>query len=344
MIDHEKYLVPSNLEIIKAIEKLNNLKHKVLFILDFSGKLMGSISDGDIRRWIIKSNKKTAKCSEIMNEECIYSKKKDLAKAQKKALSKGVSLIPIVDSEMIVIGVYESSFLLTEKKKNTILIMAGGKGTRLLPLTENVPKPMIEVGGKPIIERIIEKLLREGFENIVLSLGHLSNVIENYISNSEFKDNISFIKEDKPLGTAGALSNIDIEKTNFPILVTNGDILCECNLSSVIEKAESENYDGIMLCKEENFTFPFGVVECKDQQWLGIKEKPTFQYKVNAGIYVLSEKIIKLVNKNDFLDMPKLFEIAKNNKLKLGIECTNQYWIDIGRHETLNSANNYFQS
>jgi len=342
MINYKKYLVHKNTDIISAIKTLESLTHKVLIIIDEKDKLCGTISDGDVRRWIISKDGKKS-CESLMNSDCIFAKFDNVDEMLNLAKKRGVSLIPLVNQDNEVIGVHETEFLRTERKANTAVIMAGGKGTRLLPLTQSIPKPMIEVGGKPIIKRIIDKLIVEGFENIVISLGHLSEVIENYVKNSNFNANIVFSKEEKPLGTAGALANIKKLGINYPILVTNGDILCECNLSRVLDKAQDNKYDGIMLGKEEKFTMPFGVIEHDNGRWKGITEKPIYKFIINAGIYMLSESMIELINKEEYLDMTNLFEKAYKQNFKLGVEYTNQYWIDIGRYETLESANKYFE-
>ena len=344
MHNYKKYTINKNEELITALRNLNSLTHKILIVIDENNKLCGTISDGDLRRWFIKSSKEGFTCKDIMNPNCIYAKKDNLNEIVKQAHIKKLSLIPIVNESCKVIDAHEVPIELKEKKLNTVVIMAGGKGTRLLPITQNIPKPMIKVGGKPILARIIEKLIQEGFENIIISLGYLSEVIENFINKNNYQANIIFVYEDKPLGTAGALASIDRKNTNFPILVTNGDILCEINYQKLIDRAEKEGYEGIMLSKNEEIFIPFGVINQKKGRWLGLEEKPSFSYLVNAGIYLISENMIKLINKNEYLDMPQLFERSSKNNIPLGVEITNDFWIDIGRHETLKVADKYFNN
>ena len=234
MHNYKKYTINKNEELLSALKQLNSLTHKILIVIDENNELCGTISDGDLRRWFIKSSKEGITCKDIMNPSCIYAKKNNLNEVVKQAQIKRVSLIPIVNDFKKVIDMHEVPIKLKEKKLNTVVIMAGGKGTRLLPITENIPKPMIKVGGKPILARIIEKLIEEGFENIIISLGYLSEVIENFINENNYPANIIFVYEDKPLGTAGALASIDKKNTNFPILVTNGDILCEIDYKSLL--------------------------------------------------------------------------------------------------------------
>ncbi len=343
MIEYKKYIVNENQNIIEALNILNELTHKVLIVTNQEGKLCGTITDGDFRRWIINKDKK-GPCKLLMNTNCLFANEDNLDIIVAKAKKKGVSLLPLVNKFGFVIGAYEIEIILTEKKENTVVIMAGGKGTRLLPLTKNIPKPMIEVGGKPIIARILDKLIIEGFENIIISVGYLSEVIEEYINKTDFDASIIFSKEDVPLGTAGSLSQICKKEVNYPILVTNGDILSECNYNKIVEKVKVNKFDGIMLGKEEKYTIPYGVIEHTDKNWEGIVEKPTYSFMINAGIYVLSESMIELIEDNKYLDMPTLFKKANELNFKLGVESTSQYWIDIGRHETLESANNYFKS
>ena len=344
MHNYKKYTINKNEELLTALRNLNSLTHKVLIVVNENDVLCGTISDGDLRRWFIKSSKEGVTCMDIMNPNCIHAKKGNLNEIVKQAHMKGVSLIPIVNDSNKVIDAHEVPIKLKEKKLNTVVIMAGGKGTRLLPITQNIPKPMIKVGGKPILARIIEKLIQEGFENIIISLGYLSEVIEDFINKNNYQANINFVYEDKPLGTAGALSSIDKKNTNFPILVTNGDILCEIDYQKLFDRAEKECYEGIMLSKNEEIFIPFGVINEKEGKWLGLEEKPSYSYLVNAGIYLVSESMIKLIKKNEYLDMPQLFERASKKNIPIGVEITNDFWIDIGRHETLKLADKYFNN
>ena len=279
-----------------------------------------------------------------MNSNCIFANKNNILEKINLAEKKGLSLIPIVNDKNQVIDVYEVSGKFTEKKLNTVVIMAGGKGTRLLPLTKNIPKPMIKVGGKPILARILDKVIHEGFENIIISVGYLSNIIEKFIEENNFPANISFAHEEIPLGTAGALASLNKSSIHYPILVTNGDVICECSLQSIIEKAKLEEFDGIMLGKEEKIFMPYGVIDHENGRWKGLIEKPTFNHLVNAGIYLISKNMVDLIKENEYLDMPSLFERSHKNNIKLGVEFTNQYWIDIGRHETLRLADSYFSN
>lgn len=344
MRNYTKYNINVNEELVVALRMLNILTHKILIVIDENQKLCGTISDGDLRRWFIKSSKENITCKEIMHEKCIYANKNNIDEMVDLAQRKGLSLIPIVNEKKQVIDIKEVTIKITEKKANTVVIMAGGKGTRLLPLTKTVPKPMLKVGGKPILARIIEKLIQEGFENIIISVGYLSNIIEKFIEDNNYKANITFAYEQTPLGTAGSLASLDKRKLNYPIIVTNGDIICECSMQSIIEKADQEGYEGVMLGKEEKIFIPFGVINHDNGRWEGITEKPTFTHLVNAGIYLISENMIELIEKNKHMDMPSLFDIALKRNIKLGIHNTNQYWIDIGRHETLRLAESYFNN
>ena len=344
MHNYKKYTINKNKELVNALKKLNSLTHKVLIVIDENNKLCGTISDGDLRRWFIKSSKEGFTCKDIMNPNCIYAKKNNLNEIIKQAHIKKLTLIPIVNDSNKVIDLHEVPIKLKEKKLNTVVIMAGGKGTRLLPITQNIPKPMILVGGKPILARIIEKLIQEGFENIIISLGYLSEVIENFINKNNYQANIFFVYEDKPLGTAGALASIDKKNINFPMLVTNGDIICEIDYQKLIDRSEKDGHEGIMLSKKEEIFIPFGVINQKEGRWLGLEEKPSHSYLVNAGIYLISERMLNLVNKNEYLDMPQLFEKSYHQNISLGIEITNDFWIDIGRHETLKRADKYFNN
>tara|TARA_Y100001968_G_scaffold330935_1_gene384077 strand:+ start:306 stop:1340 length:1035 start_codon:yes stop_codon:yes gene_type:complete len=343
MINYKENLIKQDENIHLALEKLESLNHKILFVVNNQLVLQGTITDGDIRRKMITSGSSNFKCFDLMNTNCFYSYEEDISNSKRLAIKKGIKIFPIVDKNKIIIGSSEASEFVRQEKSNTVIIMAGGKGKRLMPLTKNLPKPLIEVGEKTILLRIMEKCKKEGFDNIVISLGYLSDLIVDYVERLDFDHPIKFIYEKEPLGTSGSLAQlIDDCNINYPILVTNGDIICEANFADLIDRAENDSYDGIMLAKRQTITVPFGVIEEQNGEWKGISEKPSYNYSINAGVYVLSKKMLNLIKKNEYLDMTNLFQRASDQKMRLGVEYIDKYWIDIGRHETLQSANTYF--
>ena len=217
--------------------------------------------------------------------------------------------------------------------------MVGGLGTRLRPLTENTPKPMLKVGDKPILETIIENFAKYGFVNITLSVNYKSNIIKSYFGNgSEFGVNIDYIEEQKRLGTAGALSLLTNKPTE-PFFVMNGDLLTNVNFEHLLDFHMQNNSNATMCVREYEQQVPFGVVNIEDGKIKSIQEKPTNKFFVSAGIYLLSPEVLDLIPNNEYYDMPILFdELIRNNKNVVSFPLR-EYWLDIGRIEEYQKAN-----
>jgi len=251
--------------------------------------------------------------------------------------------VPIVDNEGRLVGIEEMDELLKPSvKTNRVVLMVGGLGTRLRPLTEHTPKPMLKVGNKPILETIILNFKKYGFTNIILSVSYKSEIIEEYFKDGqEFGVNIEYIHENKRMGTAGALGLIR-EKLNEPFFVMNGDLLTNINFEHMMEYHLSNNAIATMGVREYDFQVPYGVVNVDGEKILSIEEKPVHSFFVSAGVYVLDSKVLDFIPNDEFYDMPTLFEKVIENNMKSVSFPIREYWLDIGRLEELEKANNEY--
>tara|TARA_B100000886_G_C20414954_1_gene488856 strand:+ start:911 stop:1954 length:1044 start_codon:yes stop_codon:yes gene_type:complete len=324
-----------------ALKNLEKEDIKIIFIIDSKEKLLGTISDGDIRRNLINGKSLDSKVSEIMNTNFISAKKDDNKQEVLEIMKKkGVKQLPILNDSGKIIDVMllEELIEVSNKCENPIIIMAGGIGSRLRPFTENCPKPMLKVGDKPILEILIEQLIKNGFSNFYISVNYLKEQIMGYFdSGSKWNVNIKYLIEDEPLGTAGALSLLP---RNFkePFVVLNGDILTKFNIHQLVD-FHSKNKSFTTICaREYEIKIPFGVIKSEGIELKEIIEKPSYKSFVNAGVYAFNAEVLKLIPKNQPLDMPDLINKVKLLEKRIVICPIHEYWIDIGRHETLNQA------
>ena len=217
--------------------------------------------------------------------------------------------------------------------------MVGGLGARLKPLTENIPKPMLNVGGQPILKTILKGFVDNGFTNITMCLGYMSNVIEDYFKDgSDFGANIKYIVEERRMGTAGALSLIK-EKIDKPFFVMNGDLITNINYEQMLDFHEEQNSKATMCVREYDIQVPYGVVNVINEDIVSIEEKPIHSFFINAGVYLLDPECINLIPKDEFYDMPSLFEKMILTDKKTISFPLKEYWLDIGRMSDYERAN-----
>ena len=333
MINHNEITVNKNQTIKEALKIIDQGAVKIAIVLDDTKKVIGTLTDGDIRRGLL--NGLTLE-SYIDN---LYFKTPTLANINdskesiiQKAITKKLYQIPIVDDEGKLVDIEDLATLLkVTTKRNRIILMAGGLGTRLRPLTEDIPKPLLKVGNKPILETIIENFVKYGFINITISVNYKADMIKEYFGDgSKLGVNIDYIEETKRLGTAGALSLIK-QRPQEPFFVMNADLLTNVNFSHLLDFHSFENSVSTMCVREYNYQVPYGVIETNGSDIISIKEKPLQSFFVNAGIYVLSPQVFEYIPKNEFYDMPILFEDMIKNKLKTISFPIHEYWMDIGR-------------
>ena len=322
-----------------ATSKLEKARQKILFIIDDNGKTIGSITDGDIRRGISKGISLKTKVSNLMNTN---------PKLMKIGVSNSEISMFLRENKISQVGLIDESGILQQIKSqqnlkhpktlsNVVLIMAGGEGKRLRPLTNDIPKPMIKVGGRPVLETIILNCSQQGLKKFYISLNYKGESIEKYFGDGmKWGVSINYLKEKKKLGTAGIIKELRDVKED--ILVINGDILTTTDFNKIINFHKTKKSFATMITKKYETVIPYGVVEVKQDVIINIKEKPLLKYNINAGIYIINPTVFKNLNSNEFLDMTELFNLLISNKKKTFIYEIDDYWLDIGRLEDLQKA------
>jgi len=340
----EDIIVKESTSILEALKIIDKSSKQIALIVDNKKKLLGTISDGDIRRAILKNISLNDPIKNIYSKTPIVA---NVNNSKEEILnicrSKKIHQIPIIDEKGNLIGLEILDELISKEiKLNKVVLMVGGLGTRLRPLTKNIPKPMLKVGNKPILQTIVEKFSHYGYKNIVMCVNYKLNIIQDYFGDgSKFGVNIDYILEDKRMGTAGGLGLID-EKLTEPFFVMNADLLTNVNFDHLYDFHVTNNSMATMCVQDYDFKVPYGVVNVENTKILSIEEKPTQKYFVNAGIYMLSPDCLKYIPHNQFYDMPTLFEklISENeNVISFPLR---EYWLDIGHIDEYEKANEEF--
>ncbi|MFX4281039.1 nucleotidyltransferase family protein [Aliarcobacter butzleri] len=338
-IDNIKLNINSTIK--EALQIIDNGALQIALVVDENDILIGTLTDGDIRRGLLKGLDLNSLIESIIFKIPTIAKISDTKEEiLKMALSKKLHQIPIVDEKGRILGIQEIEELIKPKNKtNKVILMVGGLGTRLRPLTETTPKPMLKVGNKPILQTIVEKFAEYGYTNIIMCVNYKSHMIQDYFGDGkEFGVNIEYVLENQRMGTAGALSLLK-EKPTEPFFVMNGDLLTNVNFEHLYNYHLSTNSIGTMCVREYAFQVPYGVVNIKDSKIISIEEKPTHKFFVSAGIYMLSPEVLEYIPENQFYDMPTLFEkIISKGKNTISFPLR-EYWLDIGRIEEYKKAN-----
>jgi dTDP-glucose pyrophosphorylase len=322
-----------------VVESLTLSGLRLCLVVDEHSKLFGIVSDGDIRRGLLAGKGLDDPVVEIMNRG--FASAPDalgLVDLVSQARAKEISHIPLVDAEGRVTGLFVDQIDGgISHLPNVVVIMAGGMGMRLRPLTETTPKPMLSVAGKPMVQHTIEALRSEGFRDIVISLNYLGEQIEQHFGDgADFGVNISYVTEKEPLGTAGALSLISQTFTD-PVVVVNGDLLLLAKISDMLEYHQSHEAEITVGVKVLDTQIPFGVVEVDGSRVMGITEKPVYRDFVNAGVYVLEPRIVEGLTAGARIDMPELVETAIAREAVVAFPL-HETWIDMGRPADLRRA------
>lgn len=313
-----------------AIKLLDKNGNGVLPVVDESNKLLGLITDGDIRKAILNNN---LDLEHIINKNP-YKLNQNSSKNQIVSFLKKIHRrhIPLVDDENNFIKIFTLDEIDFNLKPNWVVIMAGGLGTRLGELTKDTPKPMLKVGAKPMIEHIIDMFVSHGFTKYMLSVNYKAEVIKDYFGDgSKIGIEVKYLEEEKRLGTGGALSLIDI-KLNEPFFVTNGDVLSSLDYEKLLAYHKEQNSTATMCIRKDSYQIPYGVIEIDNENNIkAMKEKPIKEFFINTGIYVLNPEVLNCVPKDEFFDLPSLFDVLKSEgKSTKSFEITD-YWIDMGK-------------
>ena len=326
--------------ILEALDVIDKGEVQIALIVDHDNKLLGTLTDGDVRRGILNGHSLGDSVYHVMNTVFKSANHRDnVSYITGLMRESALSQIPILDDEGRVIRLeLLKEFLSPKTIDNIVVIMAGGKGTRLRPLTETCPKPMLTIDGKPMLHILFEQLKQAGFRNFYVSVNYLKENIINYFGDgSSFGVSIDYLVEESPLGTAGSLSLLDINPEK-PIIVINGDVLSRLDLKSLLKFHNENNSKATIAVRQHTTTIPFGIVRQNGVELVSFQEKPSFTHLVNAGMYVISPQLLPLIPKYRFTDMPDFLLTAKDCGHKVTVCPVHEYWLDVGRPETLVQA------
>ncbi len=329
----------------QALQVIDTGAMKIALVVDEDDKLIGTLTDGDIRRGLLQGLNMEDLIREIYNPDPVVASIHDRKeKIIELAVSKRIYQIPVVDDSFHVVELAEIDHLLKrEKHANSVILMAGGQGQRLRPLTSNTPKPMLMVGGKPILETVIISFRKNGFSNFYISLNYKGEQIKDYFGDgSALGVKIRYLEEKSKMGTAGALSLLG-EKQTLPVLVMNGDILTKVNFENLLNFHQQNGATATMCVREYGMEVPYGVVGLNQSNIISIEEKPIQQFFINAGIYVLDSDVLKFIPPDTVTDMTKVFEQLVANKMSILSYPIREYWMDIGKPEDFRRAETDFK-
>jgi sugar O-acyltransferase (sialic acid O-acetyltransferase NeuD family) len=321
----------------EAMSILSEFGTKILLITDSANKLLGILTYGDIRDSLLDYDDLNQKVGYFMNTNFhAVDEKLGRVVALEYMRSNGIDRMPVIDSAKRVVGLHMiESMIGNIRITNQVVVMVGGKGTRLKPLTDNLPKPMVRVAGRPILEHIVFHLSGSGVENITFSVNYLKEMIQDYFQDgSKFGCNIEYLIEDKPFGTAGSLSKLSLS-SNEPILVLNGDIMTHFSVENILHTHNLNENDFTIGVHLHSVQIPYGVVELADTRVAAIHEKPEYDYLINAGVYVLNPDIINLIPDYKEFQMTELINLLISSGKKVGTHLLEHDWIDIGKHKDL---------
>ena len=332
-------LLPLSSTIREAILNLNKTGFQIILISDESSKILGTISDGDIRRGFLKGQNLEFSIKSILNKNP-FTVSEDISESAIKELMllNKIQQIPVINKSNQIVGLHLWDNLKTSSRENNLMvIMAGGEGKRLRPYTYNCPKPLLKVENKPILEHIILRAKKRGFCEFIISINYLGDMIEDYFKDGERHGvKISYVRESNPLGTAGALYLIK-KRIQNPFIVTNGDVLTDINYDDLLKFHIEHKAAGTMAIRKYTFKNQFGVVKVKGLNIIDFEEKPEITSFINAGVYVLSPQTLSLIESGEQIDMPQLFTRLKCKNDKIIAYPIHEKWMDIGRPSDLES-------
>jgi len=328
----QKALVSGQTSIHEVIQILDASALQIVLVVDENNHLLGTVTDGDVRRGILKCLPLTEPVHRIMNPNPTVAKADEGRDSLFAVMRRtGLHHLPLLDENNCLVGLETLDDLIqTHPRENRVVLMAGGLGSRLQPLTAHCPKPMLKIGNKPLLETILEKLIEHGFHRFYISVNYMSEIVESHFGDgSRWSVDIRYLHEEQRLGTAGALSLLP-EKPIEPVLVMNGDLLTKVNFSNLLDFHFKQHAVATMCVREYDFQVPFGVVKIDKTRVVGIDEKPTQRFFVNAGIYVLEPETLDFIPRNTFLDMPMLFEKMIEHDKETAVFPVREYWLDVG--------------
>lgn len=337
----QNILVRPDVPLEEAIAVLDKGGLRIALVVENDGELKGTLTDGDIRRALLRRVPMTSPVGDVMcrtphvagngwSKEKILTVMEDLELLQ----------IPVVDDGNRVVGLATLHGLMERRTlRNPVFLMAGGFGTRLRPLTNECPKPLLKVGDKPILELILESLVNEGFYRFFISTHYLPEMIrEHFGDGSQWGVTIEYVHEEEPLGTGGALGLLPKDRIDLPLLMMNGDLLTTVNYRGLLDFHVEHGSIATMCVREHQHQIPYGVVQADGTYIRSMEEKPVQKYFINAGIYVVSPELVRAVNPGERIDMPTLLEQQMSAERRVSMFPVHEYWLDIGKMDDFRRA------
>jgi len=333
-------ILPIHATIEQVIRNLNQSGMKIVLVVNEKAELEGTISDGDIRSGLLKGLDLNSSVESIIHRKAlVVPPEMGREMVMQLMVANKIQQIPVVDEQQLVIGLHLWDKITTPPtRSNLMIIMAGGMGSRLRPHTENCPKPLLSVAGKPMLEHIIERAKLEGFSNFVLAIHYLGHMIEDYFGNGERMEvRIDYLREQSPLGTAGALGLLN-PRPQAPFVVTNGDVITDIHYGELLDFHVRHNAMATMAVRVHEWQHPFGVVQTQGVDIVGFEEKPVARSHINAGVYALEPDALSVLSADVHCDMPTLFERLQAKAMRTVAYPMHEPWLDVGRPDDLQSA------
>lgn len=334
--------------LLKALEVINGNDARIALVVNAAGKMAGSLTDGDIRRALLAGCTLESPAREAMHTNPFImpscSTRQQIIESMHQAQVKQMPLLEN-DGTLVGIAVYDMiTGFMSAPRDNPVVIMAGGKGKRLLPLTRDIPKPMVEVGGKPMLEHILQQFIRQGFTRFHIAVNYLGHMIEEYFGDgSMWKCTIEYMHEKEPLGTAGALSLLS-KAPEHPFIVINGDILSSVDFGELLDYHLASRSAATVCARMHRMEVPFGVIELKDNMLEAIVEKPVYENLISAGVYVMEPTVLRHIPKGKPMDMPMVLQSLVKDRRQVAVFPLRDDWMDVGRLDDLLQAKRSFAS
>lgn len=338
--------MPVDAPIIEAVAAIDRTNARLALAIDTKGKMVGSLTDGDVRRALLKGCTLESPVREAMHDRPSImpasSTRQQLIEAMQQTQVKQMPLAN-ADGTLLGIAIYDAlSGFQRVARSNPVVIMAGGKGKRLLPLTTELPKPMIAINGKPILDHIIQQFVKQGFSEFHIAVNYLGHVIESHFGDgSTWNCHIHYLREPDFLGTAGALSLLKVP-VREPFIVINADILTSVDFPDLLDYHISSHSIATVCARGHRMEVPYGVIQLKNGMLEAIVEKPVYEDLVSAGIYVLSPEALRYIPSGKPIDMPAVLHALVQDKQKVAVFPMREDWIDVGRHDDLEQAQRLF--
>lgn len=347
-MDISNFFIDEGYTVIQAMKQLDEVAMKVLFV-QADGTLKAALTDGDIRRWILSNGDLKASVGDVANYSPLYLKYGTREQALQFLRDKGIEAVPIVDDNLKILNIVTRSdreyVKVNEQITAPVVMMAGGKGTRLYPYTKVLPKPLIPVGDLPIAEHIINQFVTYGCKDFYLIVNHKKNMIKAYFNEIDKNYNIYYFDEETPLGTGGGLFLLkgSIHET---FILTNCDILVKEDITKIYNFHKKSNNVITIVCSLQNFQVPYGIVHISDGGGLdAMEEKPTMSFFTNTGCYIVEPEVIEELDGNQAVDFPEIVEKYKKCGRNIGIfPVSEKAWLDMGQMDGLEKMKSYLET